>query len=82
MALSDLQYGQGPAKLATAEDIERDDYGITKPNLHRRIDDDLSVLKPGQVRKDTHSLLIGGTNSYRSTEQYYHDEDSTTSEIP
>ena len=29
------------AKLATAEDLEKDAEGITKPNLHRRIDEDL-----------------------------------------
>ena len=35
---------QGPAKLATAADIIKDNSGITKPNLHRRIDNDLTVI--------------------------------------
>lgn len=83
MAIDDLKYAQGPAKLATQAEIDKDlETGITAPNLHRRIDEDLTVLKPGQVEKDTHSLLVAGTNSYRHTTHYYHDDDSTTSEIP
>ena len=34
---------QGQAKPATAADIIKDNQGITKPNLHRRIDKDLDV---------------------------------------
>lgn len=80
--IDDVKLAQGPAKLATAEDLEKDAEGITKPNLHRRIDDDLSELEPGEVAKDSHSLQVSGVNSYRSVEHYYHDEESTTSEIP
>ena len=77
-----FKLAQGPAKLATPDDIEKDKIGITNPNLHRRIDEDLTPLEPEQVEKDTHFLLVAGTNSYRHTTHYYHDEDSTTSEIP
>jgi hypothetical protein len=80
--IDDLKYAQGPAKLATPADIDKDEIGITDPNLHRRIDEDLTPLEPEQVEKDTHSLLVAGTNSYRHTTHYYHDEESTTSEIP
>ena len=87
MSIDELKYGQGPAKLVpddpTDPEYEKDMVdGITDPNLHRRIDEDLTVLQPEQVEKDTHSILIGGTNSFRSTEHYYHDEESTTSEVP
>lgn len=80
--VDELKLAQGPAKPASAEDIEKDEEGITKPNLHRRIDEDLTVLQPDEVEKDTHSLQVSALNSYRSTTQYYHDEESTTSEIP
>lgn len=80
--IDEFKLAQGPAKLATEEDIEKDEEGITKPNFHRRIDEDLTVLQPDEVAKDTYSLQVSGLNSYRNTEHYYHDEDSTTSEIP
>jgi len=82
LMIEDYKYAQGPAKLATEEEIAKDESGITDPNLHRRIDEDLTVLQPDQVEKDTHSLLVAGTNSYRHTTHYYHDDASTTSEIP
>ena len=71
-----------PPQPATTEDIEKDEEGITTPNLHRRHDDDLSVIQPQQVAKDKHSIFVGGTSSYRGIEHFYHDEESTTSEIP
>ncbi len=37
------QNANGYAKLATEEDIEADESGITYPNLHRRIDDSLGL---------------------------------------
>ena len=36
----DYLFAQGQAKLATPEDLEKDAIGVTKPNLHRRIDPD------------------------------------------
>lgn len=41
--IEDIPLAQGPAKPATAEDLVRDAVGITYPNLHRRIDTDLSA---------------------------------------
>ena len=38
MPYENLVMGQGPAKLASDEDLERDEVGFTNPNLHRRID--------------------------------------------
>ena len=40
--MPDIQLAQGIATPATTEDLARDAAGITKPNLHRRIDADLS----------------------------------------
>ena len=71
-----------PPQPATAEDIEKDEEGITTPNLHRRLDDDLSVLQPEEVAKDKHSIFMGGTSSYRGIEHFYHDEENNPLEIP
>ncbi len=38
------QTAQGQATPATAEDITRDNAGITNPNLHRRIDNSLGDI--------------------------------------
>lgn len=35
------EFAQGPAKPATMADLIKDADGITKPNLHRRINSDL-----------------------------------------
>lgn len=144
MAIEDLTYAQGPAKPATAEDIAKDDAGITHPNLHRRIDDEIGsnsqifigdghtksfqliyigtfdeiisvtinnravsnysvneniitfmtapkldatiivtfTFIQGEEKCNTYSLLVSGVNSYRRIGYQYHDENSTTSEIP
>lgn len=84
ITLDDLKYAQGPATiiLPGSDEAQKDADGVTKPNLHRRIDQDLSELQPDQVSPDTYSLLVAGTDSYRNIKHYYHDEDSTTSEIP
>ena len=63
--------GQGPAKEATSEDLNRDELGFTHPNLHRRIQKDKK-----------YKLGIYGYDSYRTTEIVVHDEESTTSEVP
>lgn len=79
-----LIMGRYPATTLTDEDVRRDEHGYTHPNLHRRIDphtihDDKNhmELKPRQ-----YTLGILGTNSYRTTEMFTHDEDSETSEVP
>lgn len=48
--IDDYRLAQGPAKPASAEDLERDAASVadsastTYPNLHRRIDEDLSII--------------------------------------
>ena len=70
--MDETKTAQGPAKLATEEDLVKDAIGITDPNLHRRIDNEMS---PGM----NYSLLVGGVNSYRNTEKHTTDPDS---EVP
>ena len=55
----DYLFAQGQAKLDTAEDIEKDEDGVTKPNLHRRIDTDLTV--------DTEEFYLTTEDGYRLT---------------
>jgi len=59
------QLAQGPAKLATEEDIQRDESGITKPNLHRRID----VITSAIISEDT--ILLTENNYDLLTEDDY-----------
>ena len=74
--------------------MNKPDFGYTNPNLHRRIDQD-PVIEPGSdypfvpYDKDGNPykqhVTIGvwdGVKSYRTTETFTHDEDSTTCEIP
>ena len=51
--INDIKLAQGPAKPATAEDLERDATGITNPNLHRRIDDTPVEIKFGAYELGT-----------------------------
>ena len=70
-------FAQGYAKPATAEDLARDASGITKPNLHRRIDPELDT--EANEEGTTYKLLVQGVASYRSTSCDRPDDDS---EIP
>ncbi len=63
---------QGPAVPASPEETALDDYGFTNPNLHRRIPD-----APPEV-----GVLVAGVDSYRTVSENFHDEESTTSEVP
>lgn len=78
--------GQGPAKLATDEDIQRDDLGFTSKNLHRRIDpkDPIQSDNPynQELQPRQYTLSINGVNSYRTTTVIVHDEEQTDIEIP
>ena len=76
------QTAQGEAKLATQADIAHDEAGITYPNLHRRIDNEDTPKKPGELKPDTYTLSVSGLNSYRTTKHTIHEEGSTTSETP
>lgn len=81
MAIDITPIAQGPAKIADADALAKDADGFTSLNLHRRIDPQLHS-ESGEVRDRDYALLVQGTNSYRYTEVYVHDEESTTCEIP
>lgn len=53
---------QGYAKPATQADIDRDELGITYPNLHRRIDPDID-LSPIIPSEDVYYLTTTDGNS-------------------
>ena len=57
-----------------SEEKEKDAFGITNPNLHRRLSDDTEA-------RDI-KIAVYGRNSYRYISEQVHDEESTTSEIP
>lgn len=83
--IDNYKMAQGPAKpVEPGSEEERKDLedGITKPNLHRRIDNESTPLSPEEVKPDTYELSVGGVSSYRTTTHTIHDEDSDTSEIP
>lgn len=81
--IDDYKMAQGSAKPATPEEIAKEtNPGYTKPNLHRRIDNESTPLSPEEVKPDTYELSVGGISSYRTTTHTIHDEDSETSEIP
>ena len=132
--IDNIKLAQGQAKLATEADLQKDAAGITNPNLHRRIDQDLSfvsedtailingaegdtlvaeddaiILTEDNIELSTESgdallgtdedtyvtiptrvpggkadytLSVSGLNSFRTTNNIIHDEDSTTEEIP
>lgn len=73
---------EGTAKPLTPEDEERDRIGFTHPNLHRRVD----PQTPTDPRETAPREYILGVydkiNSYRTENISYHDEESTTCEIP
>ena len=50
---------QGQAKPATEEDLQRDAAGITNPNLHRRIDQDLSFISEAIALSTDNDEIIG-----------------------
>lgn len=82
--IDDYKMAQGPAKIVEpgSEEEQKDEQGITKPNLHRRIDNESTPLSPEEVKPDTYELSVGGVSSYRTTAHTIHDEDSETSEVP
>ncbi len=71
---------QGVATPATEEDIALDEFGYTHPDLHRRID---PTAGEGQVADRRYTIgVYDGIHSTRTVEEFYHDEESTTCEIP
>lgn len=73
---------QGPAVPANNIDISHDRCGITYPNLHRRIDNEVTPESEGELAPDQYVISVSGVNSYRTTKHIVHEEDSTESEIP
>lgn len=73
--------GQGPAKIASSEDLEIESHGYTNPNLHR-ITDPKDPPEDGEVDPRDYHLSIHDVNGYQTTTIIVHDEESTTSEIP
>lgn len=72
---------QGPATLATEEDIKKDEGIYTHPDLHRRIKTDTSQLED-EVSPRKYEISVNGVDSYRTTTSYTHDEESVTREEP
>lgn len=71
---------QGTFRPADEEDLERDTNGYTNPNLHRRID---PSLQEGEVAEREYIIgVYDSIHSTRYTKLNYHDEESTTCEIP
>jgi hypothetical protein len=78
--------GQGPATLASPEDLARDALGFTNPNLHRRVEphDPPTAEDPRnqEVAPRGYQLNIQGVHSYRTTTINVHNEDSIYDETP
>lgn len=78
--------GQGPAVVASEEDMRRDALGFTNPNLHRRVDPQPPPIaddpRNQEVAPRSYQLNIMNVHSIRTTGINVHDEDSIDSEIP
>lgn len=80
--IDDYKTAHGTMKPLTPEEEAKDQLGFTNPNLHRRIDPQ-TPADPKEVRPREYTIgVYDGINSYRTTQIFYHDEESTTSEIP
>lgn len=83
MAMEFPQTAHGVAVPADDEALEKDQIGFTNPNLHRRIDPQIPTATSGEVAPREYIIgVYDGLNSYRTETIHYHDEESTTSEIP
>ena len=78
---------QGQAVPANATDRSHDRGGITYPNLHRRIDNEVPLSenpkeRQGRLAPDAYDITVSTVNSYRTKKIITHLEDSEDSEIP
>lgn len=78
---------QGQAVPANHIDKVHDRGGITYPNLHRRIDNEIPLPedpeeRQGRLAPDTYDITVAAINSYRTKKITTHLEDSEDSEIP
>lgn len=74
------QTGQGPAVKVEPGSIEesRDETGFTHPNLHRRVDPQLTDFNyPAEFKPRSYDFQIQGHNSFRTTTYNTHDENAT-----
>lgn len=81
MAIEFPLVGYSVAVPANSEELAKDTAGFTHPNLHRRIDPQ-TPTDPAEQNPREYTLGIYGMNSYRTTQLNYHNEESTTVEIP
>lgn len=78
---------QGQAVPANHTDKVHDQGGITYPNLHRRIDNEIPLPedpkeRQGRLAPDAYDITVSTVNSYRTKKIITHLEDSEDSEIP
>lgn len=78
---------QGPAVPANNIDISHDRGGITYPNLHRRIDNEIPLPedpkeRQGRLAPDQYEISVSGVNSYRTTKHTVYSEEDDLNEIP
>ena len=71
---------QGQAVPADATDIIHDQGGITYPNLHRRIDNEVTPVAEGEVKPDSYAITVSGVNSYRTIKHTTHTDTPTSGE--
>lgn len=81
MPIETPKLGQGPGRVASAEEEARQEVGFTSPNLHRVIDPK-DPTDPLETKPRSYMFSIQGYDSYRTTEIFYHDEEQTDSEVP
>lgn len=80
--IDDLRTTRNVIKPLTPQEQVKDEIGYTNLNLHRRIDPQ-QPEDPREALPRSYSMgVYDGINSYRTTTIYYHDEESTTCEIP
>lgn len=73
--------GRATRVLNGSTEDKKDKFGITQPNLHRRVNTDSSV-PDGEVEPRDYDLGVYGTHSYRAITVHTHDEESGANEIP
>lgn len=73
---------QGQAVPANNIDISHDRGGITYPNLHRRIDNEVTPESEGELASDQYVVSVSGVNSYRTTKHTVYSEEDDLNEIP
>lgn len=74
---------QGVAVPADATAIALDVHGFVNPNLHRRVDPQQPASGSEETAPRDYTIgVYDGIHSYTTETIHYHDEESTTSEIP